>query len=192
MGRTRTLLLVEAALTIALAAVLGMFKLWEMPQGGSVSLGMLPIIVFALRRGMGWGLGAGLAYGALDVLISPFAPVHPVQFLLDYPVAWAAVGFAGVASGVLAHAGRSKVRASLAILLGATVAAIARYASHVVSGIVFFGMYAPEGQPVVVYSLIYNSFVLVSASACTAIALVLVPVLERVVPSARPEEVAER
>ncbi|TLM65923.1 MAG: energy-coupled thiamine transporter ThiT, partial [Actinobacteria bacterium] len=39
MARRHTVVLVEAALTIALCAVLGMFKVWEMPQGGSASLG---------------------------------------------------------------------------------------------------------------------------------------------------------
>lgn len=184
MGRNRTLLLVEAALTIALAAVLGMLKLVEMPQGGSVSLGMLPIIVFALRRGTGWGVAAGLAYGTLDILISPFAPVHPIQFALDYPVAWASVGLAGVAAVPLARSAGSGLRSSAAVTAGVLVAALARYAAHVVSGAVFFGMYAPAGQPVVLYSLLYNTYVPVSAAACLAVALVVVPALERVVPSA--------
>lgn len=184
MGRNRTLLLVEAALTIALAAVLGMLKLVEMPQGGSVSLGMLPIIVFALRRGLGWGVGVGVLYGALDVLISPFPPVHPIQFALDYPVAWAAVGLAGIAAVPLARARGFGWRGMAWVTAGVLAAAAGRYAAHVVSGVVFFGSYAPEGQPVVAYSLLYNSYVLVSAAASLAAAVIILPVLERVVPAA--------
>lgn len=181
MARKHTVVLVEAALTVALCAVLGMFKVWEMPQGGSVSLGMLPLFVFALRRGGAWGLGVGLVYGLVDVLLGPVV-VHPVQFVLDYPLPWMLVGLAGFATGLR---GRGALGATLGSVGGVVLGALGRYGSHVISGVVFFGEYA-EGQPVLAYSLAYNSFVLVSALACLVALLVVMPVLDRVVPAEAP------
>ncbi len=179
----RTTILVEAALSVALAAVLGQLKLWEMPQGGSVSLGMLPLLVFALRRGAPWGLAAGAVYGMLSLLLEPYV-VHPVQLVLDYPAPYALLGLAGLASPAYrraASAGRAAVAmgvASAGIALGAT----GRYVSHVVSGVVFFGEYAPEGQNVWIYSAVYNTYVPLAALACAAAAVALLPALQRVRP----------
>ena len=55
--------LIEGSMMIALATVLSIFKLVEMPYGGSVTLAsMLPVIIFAYRHGILWGLGAGFAH----------------------------------------------------------------------------------------------------------------------------------
>ena len=67
--RNRTLqMLCEGAILVALAQILSMLKLWEMPWGGSITLGMLPIFLFAVRWGTRWGLVAGFAYGLLQVM----------------------------------------------------------------------------------------------------------------------------
>lgn len=179
-----TALIVEAALSVALAAVLGQLKLWEMPQGGSVSLGMLPLLIFALRRGVGWGVAAGLVYGLVDLLFNPIV-VHPAQLVLDYPAAWALLGLAGMVSSAYRNAagsgraGRSLVIATAGIAVGAA----GRYVSHLVSGAIFFGAYAPSGQNVWLYSAIYNTYVPVAAAACAAAAIALLPALERARPS---------
>ncbi len=177
----RVRLIAEIGLSIALAVVLGMMKVWQMPQGGEISLAMLPLLVLSFRRGILPGLLAGALYGVLDAQLNPFV-VHWVQYILDYPLAYAVVGLAGVtASQLRSSVGRSGRTVAL-IAGGTALGAIARYAAHVVSGAVFFGEYAPAGQPVVLYSAGYNSFVLVSAVACAAAAIAIVPVLSRVVP----------
>lgn len=179
----RTRLLLEIALTIALAAVLGMFTVWRMPQGGSVSLGMLPLFVLALRRGLLPGLTAGALYGLVDLMINPFI-VHWIQPILDYPVAYMLVGLAGVVSPALHDAlrRRSMQRVALLLVAGIALGATGRYLAHFVSGMVFFGEFAPAGQPVWLYSAIYNLYVPVSAAAAYAAALVVVPALARIVP----------
>ncbi|MBT9155525.1 MAG: hypothetical protein DDT37_00492 [Firmicutes bacterium] len=45
MKNRQTLMLVETAVMVAFAYVLSLFRVVEMPQGGSVSLAMLPIFV---------------------------------------------------------------------------------------------------------------------------------------------------
>ncbi len=176
----RTRLVVEGGLVIALSVVLGLVTIWQMPQGGSVSLAMLPVLVYAFRRGLGPGLAAGALYGVTDALLKPFV-VHPVQFLLDYPVAFGALGLAGVFSAVWARnvrAGRAAHGTVVAIIPGVLLAAIGRYAAHVLSGVVYFAAYAGD-SPVLAYSLAYNSFVLVSAAACLA----AIPLLMRALPA---------
>lgn len=180
MKPSRTRIAAEIGLTIALSAVLGLLTIWQMPQGGSVSLVMLPLFVLALLRGPAVGLSAGALYGVVDFMIKPYL-FHPAQALLDYPVAFAAVGFAGVFASAwasLAAEGRygaAFVRATVpAIALGA----LGRYVAHVLSGLVFFASYAEEaGQAPLVYSAAYNSFVFVSALLCAIIAAAVLPAL---------------
>lgn len=88
--------LAYAALSIALSFVLSYIRLFRMPQGGSITPGsMLPLMLFAAAFGVGPGVVAGLAYGLLQYLQGgDFLNVW--QFLLDYPIAFAALGLAGV------------------------------------------------------------------------------------------------
>jgi thiamine transporter len=155
--------------------------------GGTIALNMLPLFVVALRRGVGPGVIAGALYGVVDALVDPFI-VHPVQFLLDYPVAYGLTGLAGLASGFIRKVGKTGVLRWPIMLVGLLIGVIARFGSHWIAGIVFFGSYAPEGQPVWLYSLIYNAGYLLPSLALTAIgAFAVMPVLERAVPVAARE-----
>jgi thiamine transporter len=182
-GRTR--ILVEIALAIALAAVLNMLKIYRMPQGGTVSLVMLPIIVVSLRRGLLVGLATGVLYGMVDFFIDAQPPVHWAQPFLDYPIAYAMVGLSGLLAPVWTRVRSSGSIAGTALTIGsaALIAGVGRYIMHTASGVLFFGAYAPAGQPVLVYSLIYNLYVPLSAVLAFVAALALMPTLERSVPS---------
>jgi thiamine transporter len=182
MAGTRTRILVEIALSVALAAVLSLVKLWRMPYGGDVSLEMLPILVFALRRGWRPGVVAGVLYGAVSLMFGAVL-VHWAQFVLDYPLAYAMVGLAGAFAAVVRRslvAGRGYawwIAASVA------VGALARFVVHVVSGLVFFGQFAPAGQPAWLYSLLYNgSYMIPTTLLCAIAAGLIVPRLEKEVP----------
>lgn len=182
----RTKVLVEIGLSIALAAVLSLIavRFPLLVWGGSVSLNMLPLIVIAVRRGLGAGLAAGALYGVVDFMVNPYV-VHWIQPLLDYPVAYGLVGLAGlVATPVARSLDRSRTTEFVGWLaLGVAMAAAGRFAAHFVAGIVFFGEFAPEGQPVWLYSAIYNSsYIVPSAIAALVAALVIVPVLHRAIP----------
>lgn len=166
-----TRVLTEAALAIALAFVLGLIKVFQMPFGGSISLEMIPLILLALRQGPVVGMVTGAAYGLLNLAIDPFV-VHPVQVLFDYPLAFGALGLAGLF--------RPTVRGAV---LGAAVAVLARFVCHFVSGFVFFASYAPEGWNPYLYSAAYNAAYLVPS---LGIALVVVVLLLKALEGAQP------
>ncbi|MDZ4166439.1 MAG: energy-coupled thiamine transporter ThiT [Coriobacteriia bacterium] len=185
MNPTRVRIAAEIGLTIALAAVLQLIAVWQLPQGGSYSLTMAPLFVIALLRGPSAGLTAGALYGVIDFLIKPYPPLHPAQWILDYPLAYALVGLAGFASlrwQRQVAEGRGGSAFWTAIVPGVALGALGRYVSHVASGLVFFSSYAIEaGQAPLIYSLAYNSFVLVSAAACAAVLGAVMPQLHRLV-----------
>jgi thiamine transporter len=182
----RTIVLVEIALSIALAVVLAMLRVWKMPQGGTVSLAMVPLFVLALRRGPLVGVLAGALYGLTDFFVDPYPPVHWIQPLLDYPVAYALCGAAGVFASTwrsLWREGRVGQGVWRAVVPGVALGTLLRYGAHVVSGAVFFGEYAPAGQPVLAYSLVYNTFALVAGAVCSAAVVIVLPAVERVRPA---------
>jgi thiamine transporter len=169
-----TRVLTEAAIAVALAVVLGFFVLFRMPYGGSVSLEMIPLILLALRQGWKVGVVAGAAYGLLDLAIDPYV-VHPVQFILDYPLAFGALGLAGLFKPTVRGA-----------VLGATAAVLARFACHFLSGVIFFASVAPEGWNPYLYSAAYNAAYLApSLGIAIVVTVVLLKALEGAQPSPR-------
>jgi len=169
-----TRVLTEAAFAVALSFVLGFIVLFKMPFGGSVSLEMIPLILLALRQGWKVGVVAGAAYGLLDLAIDPYV-VQPVQVLLDYPLAFGALGLAGFFKPTVRGA-----------ILGATVAVLARFLCHVVSGVVFFVSYAPDNWNPFLYSAAYNAAYLApSLGIVLVVVVVLLKALEGAQPSPR-------
>jgi thiamine transporter len=166
-----TRVLTEAALAVALSFVLGFIVLFKMPFGGSVSLEMIPLILLSLRQGWRVGVVAGAAYGLLDLVIDPYV-VHPLQLLLDYPLAFGALGLAGLFKPTVRGA-----------VLGAMVAVFARFVCHFLSGVIFFVSYAPEGWNPYLYSAAYNAAYLAPS---LAIAIVVTVVLLKALQGAQP------
>ncbi len=135
---------IEAGVMIALAVVLHQIKVYQAPAGGAVTAGsMVPLIYLAVRYGPRFGMLTGAAYGLIDFAFEPYF-VHPVQFLLDYPLAFGVLGLAGLAIFRKRPA------------LGAVAGVALRFVCHLLSGVVFFASSAPAGQNVWVYSAIYN------------------------------------
>ncbi len=152
--------LTEGAVAVALASVLARIIVWEMPQGGSITAAsMVPIFVFALRWGAGWGALAGVAFGLLSN-IGRFFVATPVQFALDYLVAFAALGLAGLFP-------RQPI-------LGVPAGGAGRYLAHVVSGVVFFASYAPKGTSPLIYSILYNGAYMLPEVVISVILSILV------------------
>lgn len=157
-----------AGISVALSFTLSYVKLWEMPQGGSVTLAsMLPIMIFAYVYGAKKGVLIGFIYGILQAVQDPYI-IHPAQFFLDYPVAFGLIGFAGALRNVKALDKLPQVKFALSALIGATL----RFAAHVLSGVFAFGAYAGD-QNFLVYSLGYNSFVFVDLAIVIVVGAIL-------------------
>ena len=158
-------LLAYAALSIALAFVLSCIRLWRMPQGGTVTpASMLPMMLFSYAFGIGPGLVASLAYGLLQAIQDPYI-VGFWQFLLDYPIAFAMLGLMGLFA---------KKDRKWMLYAGIGLVSLLRMACHTLSGVLFFAEYAGDANPWI-YSAGYNSFVLIDAAICMAVALVAAP-----------------
>ena len=127
-----------AGVCVALSFTLSYVKLFELPYGGSITLfSMLPVMIFAYVYGIKKGLIVGLLYGILQAIQDPFI-VHPAQFLLDYPIAFAMLGFAGS----LTHVNILNGKSCLKFTLSAIIAGALRWLCHVLSGVFAFGAYA--------------------------------------------------
>lgn len=143
--KTDTKVLVVSAVLIALSIALNQIVLFRMPQGGSITaFSMLPVIVCGYLFGVRRGMMAGMCVGFLDLMFNPYV-IHPLQMILDYPMAFGALGFAGLVSN-------KKFGLPLGLLIGV----FGRYLCATLSGVVFFGEYTPEGFPVLLWSLYYN------------------------------------
>ena len=94
--KTNTKTMVVSALLVGLSIVLTRITIWSLPQGGSVSLfGMLPIVICAYFFGTRRAVMCGMCVGMIDLISKPYV-IHPIQLLLDYPLAFGAIGFAGL------------------------------------------------------------------------------------------------
>jgi thiamine transporter len=153
--------LAEIGVAIALAAVLGQVRIFVMPQGGSVSLELLPIIFIAVRRGVVPGLVTGLLYGLLQLGLPGAFVYHPVQALLDYPLAFMSLAVAGFVD----------VWGWRSLTLAVALALAARLACHFLSGLIFFAAYAPAWEAAWLYALTYNLLYLVPEGVLTVLLL---------------------
>lgn len=157
--------LVFCAMAIALGTVLSNIKLFSFPTGGSVTLlSMLVICIPGYLFGLGAGLMTGVAYGVLQMLVDPYI-LFPAQLIVDYLLAFGALGLSGVF-----------VNSKNGLVKGYILGVIGRYMFAVISGWIFFGMYAWEGWGALPYSLAYNATYIFAEAAVTVIILLLPPV----------------
>ena len=132
----------SSGLMLALAVILTAFPFYRMPNGGSVTLGgMLPLFFISFAYGPEVGMLAGFAYSLMNLVMAPYI-LHPVQVLFDYPLPFMALGLAGCFP-----------RHHMA---GITAAVAVRLFFHFLSGVVFFGSYAPAGTSIYLYSFVTN------------------------------------
>lgn len=153
-------------ISIAAATVLQFITVLKLPQGGSVTAGsMVPIILIALFYGPEVGILTGFLFGIINFIVSPFA-MHPVQVLFDYPLPFMAIGIVGYFRSLNIKG----------ILIGVTFAMFARFACHFISGVVFFGSYAPEGTSAYLYSLLYNGSYMGVETIISCVIIALLPI----------------
>lgn len=186
MKRTRTRTMVEGALLIAVALVLSYYPLFKMPQGGAVTLEMLPLVLMGLRNGTKWGCFTGFVHGVLQMIIG-FSDVLLCNtllsqigcILLDFLLAFTVLGLAEPVAKLLGE------KRLAGIVAGTVVCGILRFLCSFLSGWLLWGSYAPEGMSAVVYSLGYNAAYMVPS---TIIMAVLIGLLYKIAPKLFQQE----
>lgn len=151
--------LTESAMMIAIATLLSMAKLIDMPYGGSVTMAsMLPLVILAYRRGLGWGLLSGFAYGAIQFALGTenigYLPAKSIVYvtvmiLADYLLAFAALGFGGIFR-------KACKRQATALALGSVLVALLRFGCHVIGGWTVWAAF-DLSKAGLLYSLSYNA-----------------------------------
>ena len=142
-----------AAICIAMSFALSFMRIVRLPQGGSITpASLLPLMIYAYMFGIKKGIFAGFAYGLLQAFQDPTV-LHPAQFLLDYPAAFAWIGVAGLFSRFEKLDKLPQVQ----FAIGGVIAGLGRFFMHFLSGTFAFGVFAPEGTPAALYSFLYQA-----------------------------------
>lgn len=159
-SKMNTKFLVYSALFIALSFALSYIKFFELPQGGTITFfSMLPIMLFSYVFGVRKGLLLCFVYGLLQSIQDPYI-VHPIQYILDYPLAFMMIGLAGVFANEKMSLGK--------FMFGLIIATLGRYLAHAISGAIYFGSYGADFgiNNAVAWGFLYNCFVLVDGAIC--------------------------
>ena len=150
--------LAESAMMVALAIVFEliskMIPFLQMPQGGSISIALLPLVILSLRNGLKYGLLGGMTFGIVNFLIDGYA-FHWGSFVFDY-------GLAFIMVGTSAFLRKPALKGNVFAYIGAFVIAVFfKYLMSSLSGVLFFGEYAGEMNPwfysFIFYNLPYNA-----------------------------------
>ena len=160
--KTATKQLVFSGVAMALALVTSEIKFARLPMGGSITLfSMLFVVLIGYWYGAKAGLLTGFAYGLLQFVLDPVF-YSPWQLLVDYPLAFGALGLSGFFNNK-----------KQGLFTGYIVAILGRYAFAVLSGIIFFSAYAPTQTTagILAYSFSYNATYIVPEAVVTLILL---------------------
>ena len=162
--------LVFAAMAIALATVVAtVIKLPSLPNGGSVTLfSMLLVTLVGYWYGPVIGVTAAVGFGILQFITGPYV-VHPIQVVIDYPLAFGALGF----SGFFANKKNGLLKGYIAGVLG-------RFFFASVSGLIFYTVYVDafsENMVAIWASLVYNMTYILPEAIIT-ILLISVPAIK--------------
>lgn len=175
MRNVRLQKMVEAAFMASLAMIFDLLPSIDIGPWISISFAMVPVFLIAFRWGVGTGILTGFIWSMLQLATGDAYIVHPVQFILEYPVAFSLIGLAGMfARQVKEHINKGeKKKGILFIVVGTFVGSFIRYFCHYIAGIIWFGQNAPEGQPVWIYSLVINGTAGLNSFILCAIVLTL-------------------
>lgn len=136
--------LIYSAFCICISFILSYIRIFELPQGGSISPGsMFFITIIGYWFGIKAGILGGIAFSLLKLITSPFI-IHPIQLLLDYPLSFGALGLSGLFR-----------KGKYSLYIGYIVACLGRLFFTTLSGVVFFSTYALDTNPIL-FSAVYN------------------------------------
>lgn len=164
----------EGTLFAALAMVLS----W-IPSGigssYSVSLGMIPLTFYAIRRGLKPGIFAGFLWGSLHFVTGSVYMLNAYQVIIEYTITYASIGLAGFYSKEIISSIQSNARRKVTVylILAVFAGALGRYFWHFIAGWIFWGDYALWGFNAFAFSLVMNGLSMISTAIVTTIVLLM-------------------
>lgn len=188
--------LIEVAIFAALALLLDLLPSLRIGPSISISFAMVPILIIAFRWGFLAAITSGFLWGTIQVAIGEAWILTPLQAFIEYFVAFACVGFAGLfikpIKANLHH--NKKGTAFLWIVLATFVGGFARYFWHFLAGIIFFRSYAEEaGQAPFIYSFTMNGITFFFSSlACSIVLVLIISRASRLITSAKTHDLRNR
>ncbi len=170
--------LVEASIMIALATVLSMLKVVDMPYGGSVTAAsMLPIVIVSYRHGIGTGLISGGVFAVIQQLLglNTLSYVTTWQSVIavitiDYIIAFTVVGLAGFTKGKIMPSATESRRQSVELAVGCVAVCTLRYICHVIAGATVWAGLSIPTEAAMIYSLGYNATYMLPETIVTTLA----------------------
>jgi len=175
MSNKNTRMITEGAIFLALAQVLSYLKLYELPNGGSVTLAMLPIFLYCIRWGFGPGMLVSFAFSCLQFLFDGGFAISWISIVGDYILAYTALGFAGLFRGKRGG-----------LYIGSVVGSCARFVVNYIVGATIWAEYMPEEffnmtmTSPWIYSALYNgSYIVLSLALCIVVELILAKPLKK-------------
>lgn len=163
---------------LALATALSYVTVYALPMGGSTTaFSQVPIVVIGYRHGYKWGLGTGMVYGILQMLLQGlgnFAYVNGITaylilILMDYLLAFMSLGLGGALF--------SRHKSAISVGVAAAVGSALRFICHFVSGVTIWGDYAGGWQNVWIYSLTYNGSYMLAECIITVVGAIALAVI---------------
>lgn len=178
---SKTKVMTECAILVALSVVLSLVKIWQMPLGGAVTLvSMLPVCMISIRHGLKWGFVSSGLYAVIQLFFGITMDgllgwgLTPAMLLgcmvFDYLAAFSVLGIAGIFSA----------KGDMGRVCGIVLAMVLRFVSHFLSGYVIFTNLAQwelfgslfEGAPAL-YSIAYNGLYMLPELVITVVVFVL-------------------
>ena len=166
----KMLRLVESGLMLAMATVLSMVKVLDLPYGGSITaFSALPILLVAYRHGVWQGLLTAFAHALIQLMLgantlsyATSATAAVAIVVLDYLLAFTVLGLGGIFR-------RKCESQGVALVLGALLTGVLRYALHVIAGCTVWAGLSIPTEAALVYSLAYNATYMIPETIVTAL-----------------------
>lgn len=174
MQNKKLLIYLEGTLFAAMAMVLS-FIPTGIGSSFSVSLGMIPLVFYSIRRGFLPGVFAGFLWGILHFVTGSVYMLNVYQVVIEYTITYASIGFAGLYSAKINQtikANDSK-KTIFYLFLATMIGTLARYFWHFIAGWIFWGSYALWGMNAMVFSLVMNGLSFFATALVAAVVLIL-------------------
>jgi thiamine transporter len=189
MRSSKTTIIVEGAIMIALATILSYIRVYKLPWGGSITmLSMLPIVLYSIKNGVIRGLEVSflfslvqLGQGIIDGLFGWGLTVTMLLgcILFDYVLAFTVIGFAGM----------FRKKGEVGWIVGTVIALLLRFACHFTTGVIIWKSFGElwsgfSTNNIYLYSLLYNGSYMLPEIILTSVGAFIIfkiPVIRKLI-----------